>query len=149
MSADQDVEVDVGDYLAGLMKTLLRASPGPLVIRRSGAWHEVAVVGGAPIAKFTRGPDSVLFVRAWADLRVGTAALVEVVAQHRDDGSGCCGHDGQQVPCTTRRLVISQLGPRIAPWRPWGRSLRPGRSRHDRRPACYGRDERNRRRRDP
>ena len=118
MSADEEVEygdgIDVGDYLAELTKMLLRVSPGPLTIRRSpGSWHQVAAAGGAPVAKFTRVPDAVLFVRALADLRAGTAALIEVLTQHGDDGSGFCGQDGQTVPCTTRRLVLEQLGPRI------------------------------------
>lgn len=117
MSTDEEVEggdgVDVGDYLAELMRMLLRVSSGPLTVRRvPGSWHEVAAVGSAPVAKFTRQADAALFVRVVGDLRAETAALVEVLTQHRDDGSGSCGQDGQPVPCTTRRLVLAQLKPR-------------------------------------
>ena len=120
MSAEQGLAAgpgqpaDVGAYAVELMRLLLHVSPGPIAIRTSRPGrHEVTTEAGTPIAKFTRAPDAALFVRALADLRAQTAAVVDVLAQHRDNGAGCCEQDGQQVPCTTRQLIIAQLGPRV------------------------------------
>lgn len=114
MSSDCGDGADVWAYLASLMRTLLRVSPGPFATRRiRGGWHEVSAGGRDAVARFTRPPDAALFVRAVADLRAVTAALLEVLTLHLDDGAGSCRQDGQQVPCTTRRAITDQLGPRI------------------------------------
>jgi hypothetical protein len=104
--------LDIGDYLAELMKVVMRASPGPFsVSRAAGDWYEVSAVTGTarPIAAFARRTDAELFVRALPDLRAGVAALVETVGVHRDAGAGVCAQDGQKVPCLTRRVLIVQL----------------------------------------
>lgn len=109
-------DADIGGYLAGLMKLVLRASPSPLVIRqqRRGGYAVEAASGGAPVARFTREPDAELFIRALGDLRAQSAALVEVLGQHQDGGTGVCRQDSQPVPCTTRRILAAELGPRAA-----------------------------------
>lgn len=106
----------IGDYLAGLMTLVLRASPGPFAIRRT-AGSEYAVTaadGGRSIATFTREADAQLFAQLLPDLRALAAAAAEVLSLHRDDGRGLCVQEGQPAPCTTRRTIMTQLAPRAA-----------------------------------
>lgn len=114
MSGVQNLEV--GGYLAELMQLVLRATPGPLVVSRAadGGYAVASANGSRPVATFVRQADAELFARALPGLRAETAAVIEALGQHHDDGTGVCAQDGQAVPCTTRRIVITQLLPRAA-----------------------------------
>ena len=117
ISTMQEVQdVPIGNYLAGLMELVLRASTGPFVIEQgTGSWHTVTAERGGPaLATFAQRADAELFARALPDLRAATAALVETLGLHRDAGFGRCAQDGQEVPCLTQRVLTAQLAPRAA-----------------------------------
>jgi len=110
----REVQGSVGDYLAGLTRLLVRASPGPLAVSRTSG-SRYAVTGGSaqrPVATMGREADARLFARALPDLRVLATAVAEVLGRHHDDGAGRCVEDGQPVPCTTRRVLEDELCPR-------------------------------------
>ena len=109
-------EGGVGGYLADLARLTARGSAGPFRLGRADdGGHTVTAAGGRrPLAIFARRADAEFFVRALSDLRALAAALVETLGLHRDGGGGVCAQDGQEVPCSTRRVIVAQLPLRAA-----------------------------------
>lgn len=105
----------VGDYLAGVMDLVVRASPGPFRIEpAAGGRYALRTETGRAVATVNREDDAKVFARDRLDLRVLVTAVAELLGWHYDDGTGHCAKDGEPVPCTTRRLFDAELSPRAA-----------------------------------
>jgi hypothetical protein len=106
----------VGAYLAELMTCLRQASPGPMrTSRRASGSIQVTWAAGQrrrPVATFAKAGDAAVFVRAVADLRALTGAVSEVLAHHHDGGDNRCAACQQSLPCTTVRVITTELQPR-------------------------------------
>lgn len=105
----------VGAYLAELMTTVVRATPGPLTTaRRGGSYLVSSTAVRRPLGVFARPADAALFARAVVDLRSMAGVVAELLAGHHDDGRGRCTACGQRSLCWTRRIIDSELLPRAS-----------------------------------
>lgn len=105
---------EIGRYLHELAQLVRRATPGPLVVRRTPdrRYTLTAAGTGRLVAVVNRSSDAEVFARDRLDLRALVAGVAEVIGRHHDDGSGRCAQDGQPVPCVTWRELQVQLAPR-------------------------------------
>jgi hypothetical protein len=97
------------------MALVARATPGLLVVRRTGdRRYALSTAHGRPVAVVNRRSDAEVFARDRLDLRALVTGAAEVLARHHDNGHGRCAQDGEPVPCTTRQDLSMQLEQRAA-----------------------------------
>jgi len=111
MTAVDETELD--RYLSDLMAMVARATPGRLVIGRTGdRRYALTAPDGRPVGEVNRRSDAEIFARDRLDLRALVTGIAEVLGRHHDDGEGRCSQDGQLLPCDTRRELVRRVMPR-------------------------------------
>ena len=106
-------ETELDRYLSDLMVMVARATPGRLVIGRTGdRRYALTASDGRSVGVVDRRSDAEIFARDRLDLRALVTGIAEVIGRHHDDGEGRCSQDGQPLPCDTRRDLIRLVMPK-------------------------------------